>query len=516
MGDDIAASGSDDVDVLVVGAGPTGLALGVWLAHQGVRLRIIDRRDAPAPFSRALGMQARTLEFYQQLGFADDVVSRGTIARALRFHARGRVAAEIPLGRIGMGLSPFPFVLDLAQDQHERILADQLASRGVTVDRGLTLASFEQDADRVTAVLRDDQARASHCRARYIAGCDGVHSVVRQGCGIALEGGTYQRTFYVADVEAQGPVADGNLHVDVDTDDILAVFPMDGKARIRLVGTVRDDSLNGGRDLQFADVSERIIASLALRVDQVNWFSTYRVHHRVATAFRSGRAFLLGDAAHVHSPVGAQGMNTGIGDAVNLAWKLAAVLQGRAGDHLLDSYEPERIAFARKLVTTTDRIFTLASSPGRVARFLRTRVVPPMASLVMRSARVRRFLFRTVSQLAIAYHDSPLSAGRAGALRGGDRLPWLGAFGIDNFAPLTSFDWQVHVYGDGERGLVEACASLGAPLHIFPWSDAVRRAGFARDAAYLIRPDGYVALALATGDAQMLRAYVERIGRPTR
>ena len=183
----------------------------------------------------------------------------------------------------------------------------------------------------------------------------------------------------------------------------------------------------------------KAIEHLKLNIAKVNWFSTYRVHHRVAHRFREGRAFLLGDAAHIHSPVGGQGMNTGIGDAVNLAWKLAAVLKEAAPDSLLDTYEPERIAFARRLVATTDRVFTLVTRRGAVARLVRTRLVPLLVPLLFRLPPLRRFLFRTVSQIGVNYRNSPLSAGAAGAVRGGDRLPWVQTGpGQDNFAPLAS------------------------------------------------------------------------------
>jgi FAD binding domain len=263
-------------------------------------------------------------------------------------------------------------------------------------------------------------------------------------------------------------------------------------------------------------VSSRAIEHLKLKIAKVNWFSTYRVHHRVANSFAKGRAYLLGDAAHIHSPVGGQGMNTGIGDAINLAWKLAAVLNRSAPDRLLDTYERERIGFARRLVATTDRAFSLLTSTSLVARLVRTRLVPLIAPLLLRIAPARRFLFRTVSQTGIEYRQSPLSEGVAGPVQGGDRLPWVVTGpNEDNFAPLESIAWQVHVYGEPGRGVADACSTIGLPIHIFDWSPEMERAGLERGALYLIRPDGYVALADPDADPERLRRYFASRGFTT-
>ena len=226
---------------------------------------------------------------------------------------------------------------------------------------------------------------------------------------------------------------------------------------------------------------------------------------------------LLGDAAHVHSPVGGQGMNTGIGDATDLAWKLAAVLNDGAADALLDTYATERIRFARRLVATTDRAFTVITKPGLVARSVRTKFVPLIAPFLFRLGPVRRFLFRTVSQIGINYRHSPLSEGAAGAVHGGDRLPWVEIeTGKDNFGPLTSLTWAVHVYGEPRGGVAAACADLRLPLHVFAWRSEMRRAGLRRGALYLIRPDGYVALADPRGDPSGLGRYFTTRGLPGR
>ena len=206
-------------------------------------------------------------------------------------------------------------------------------------------------------------------------------------------------------------------------------------------------------------------------------------------------------------------MNTGIGDAVNLAWKLAAVLHGRADPSLLESYEPERIAFARRLVATTDRAFTGVTSSGAIARLIRLHVVPFLFPFLFAFKTLRRYMFRTVSQTAVNYRGSSLSQGHAGRVHGGDRLPWvkadLNGVDNDNFAPLTSLDWQVHVYGDAAPEIHAMCEDRKLPLHIFPWRPDMSRPGLRRNAVYLVRPDGYVALADSRGNASAVISYLD-------
>jgi 2-polyprenyl-6-methoxyphenol hydroxylase-like FAD-dependent oxidoreductase len=505
-----------DPQVLVVGAGPTGLALALWLTRQGVRVRIIDKTPEPGTTSRALGVHARTLELYRQIDLANATVAGGVRTAALNFWVQGRRVARAPIGDMGQGLSPFPFVLIYPQDQHERLLAQRLSGEGVTVDRQTELVGFDQDADGVRATLRRADGSEERCTTSYIAGCDGARSTVRETLGIGFPGGTYSGMFYVADVQAVGVPPGHELHIDLDESDLLAVFPLQGEGRVRLVGTVRDETAAERGQLTFRDVEDRALRQLHVSVTTVNWFSTYRVHHRVAYRFRDRRAFLLGDAAHIHSPVGAQGMNTGIGDAINLAWKLSAVLRGRALAGLLDSYEPERIAFARRLVATTDRVFTLAASRRLSAQRMRTTIFPAVVGALFRARAARRYLFRTVSQIGIRYRESALSEGRAGRVHGGDRLPWVpngasGGSAEDNFSPLTSLAWQVHVYGDPKPALRDICARLRVPLHAFTWTPSAKRAGLARDAFYLVRPDGYVGVA-GDDDPHVLESYVARQG----
>src|SRR5262245_57924574 len=499
--------------VLIIGAGPTGLVLALWLTRLGVRVRIVDKTAEPGTTSRAVAVQARTLELYRQVDLSSAVVEAGVKVAAANLWVGGSNAARLPLGRMGEGSSPFPYALTYPQDAHERLLIERLDALGVKVERRTELVRFDQHPDGVQAVLKRPDGSEEVCKADYLAGCDGANSTVREALATGFPGGTYSGVFYVADVDAAGPAADGDIHVDLEEADFLAVFPLKGPGRLRLIGPVRWEPDREHRELTFDDVGERAIRNLKLAIASVNWFSTYRVHHRVAARFRAGRAFLLGDAAHVHSPVGGQGMNTGIGDAVNLAWKLAAVLNGAARDSLLATYEPERIGFARRLVATTDRAFTLVTKQGAVARWVRTRLVPLILPLLLRLAPVHRFLFRTVSQIGVNYRNGPLSVGVAGAVRGGDRLPWVETGpGQDNFAPLASLTWQVHLYGKQRLGVAEVCAELQLPLHRFEWRQGMRRSGLLRAALYLVRPDGYVALADPHAEPGRLRHYFDERG----
>ncbi|MHC8382686.1 FAD-dependent oxidoreductase [Pseudomonas sp. LB3P14] len=494
-------------DVLIIGAGPTGLVLALWLSKLGIRVRILDKTSTPGTTSRALAVQARTLELYRQLDLSTAVVQNGHRVGAANFWVKGEPVARLPLTRIGEGLTPYAFLEIFPQDEHERLLIDRLEAFGIKVERNTELESFEETGDGITASLRLADGQQETCQACYLAGCDGARSIVRKTLDTGFPGGTYQQIFYVADVQASGPTFNGELHVDLDEADFLAVFPLAGTGRARLIGTVRDERADHAETLQFEDVSSRAIEHMKIKIEQLNWFSTYRVHHRVADHFRTGRAFLLGDAAHVHSPAGGQGMNTGIGDAINLAWKLAAVLSGGAEAKILDTYETERIAFARKLVATTDRVFSFVTAEGRMADLLRTRLAPFVIPKMASFEASREFLFRTVSQITLNYRGMRLSTGVAGHVHGGDRLPWAHDGEGDNFESLKCPTWQVHVYGDTSDEMIAWCHEHHLPLHVFDWRPAFEAAGLGRNGFYLLRPDTYVAIADNSADPKVIERY---------
>ncbi len=504
-----------NTDVLICGAGPTGLVLALRLVRLGVGVRIVDAAAEPGTTSRALVVHARTLEFYRQVGLAEALLQDGLRFAAVNLWVRARQAGHVVIGELGKGISAYPFMTVHPQDRHERFLIEHLRRAGIEVERQTALVDFAQAPDRVRIRLKHAGGEEETCEAAYVAGCDGAHSRVRDVLGVGFPGGTYSHVFYVADVVASGPVINDELHVALDDADFLGIFPLKGGRTGRLIGTVPAEDEDARESLRWEDVGRHVAERMGIQVERVNWFSTYRVHHRVAGRFQQGRVFLLGDAAHIHSPVGAQGMNTGIGDAVNLAWKLADVIQARAEASLLESYEPERIAFARRLVGTTDRAFVIATSPGRLARFVRVHVLPWILPLLFHFRALRRFMFRTVSQTSISYRGSPLSVGKLGRVHGGDRLPWVELDGssnpTDNFAVLDGLEWQVHVYGLPGPGLAEACQTLGLPLHVFAWRPTMRKAGLAQDGLYLVRPDEHVALVDSGKSPAALAAYMAAI-----
>lgn len=499
-------------DVLIVGAGPTGLALALWLTKQGVAVRIVDKSSGPGETSRAMAVQARTLELYRQMGMAESVVEAGYKTPAMNMWARGSRKARIPLIDAGDEISPYPFVLVYPQDRHERFLINQLQKLGVEVERQTELLCFDDNENAVTSVLKHADGRKEEFTSSYLTGCDGARSLVRHQIGSGFEGGTYKQLFYVADVTATGVEPAGEAHIAFDKSEFLLVMSYGEPDQYRLIGIVRDERAEHPELLTFEAVGHDALNGLHVKISKVNWFSTYRVHHRVTDQFRHGRSFLLGDAAHVHSPAGGQGMNTGILDAINLAWKLAAVIKGTASDSLLDSYQDERRAFAQKLVETTDKLFTFATAEGGIADFVRTRIAPVFASVAYKSENVREYMFRTISQTTLNYHESDLSQGKAGDIQGGDRLPWVPVAGADNYEPLRAIGWQVHVYGDAKANLVEWCKTHDIHLHVFPWQHEHQHAGMAKDAAYLLRPDTYVALADQNGDPAKLEDYFTKHG----
>jgi 2-polyprenyl-6-methoxyphenol hydroxylase-like FAD-dependent oxidoreductase len=532
---------------LIVGAGPTGLALAAQLHWFGVPFRIIDRSADRGRESRALAMQARTLEVLDSLDLADELVARGNRSTRLVIHFGARAVASAVLGGIGPADTRYPFILFVSQAETERTLVDHLRKSGITVERGVELMEFQAGESDVGCRLRHPDGRVESVRTSYLAGCDGAHSLVRKAAGFSFQGGSYPEEFVLGDVEAEGSLEPGAINSFADGGGVAMFFPLGSPATWRVIG-MRAQSGNVSREPEERDAGpvgpltleelQSIVAvptAGSVVVRDPAWLSNFRLHHRQVAHYRQDRVFLAGDAAHIHSPVGAQGMNTGIQDAWNLGWKLALVLRGDAKPDLLDSYEAERWPVGRTLLRYTDRIFstfTRAMAAGRFASWIRTFVVARVMPRVLERPWLRSAAFRFVSELGIRYRRSPLTREARPRLcagpRAGDRLPDARLTADGQIVSLQRAavgpGFSLLLCGDAERWdrqrinllvqryrLVKTAvvSNLHSPgVLVDEEGTVLLLLGARKGAQYLMRPDGYVAFRCAGYDLEALERYL--------
>jgi len=465
------------IDVLIVGAGPTGLTLAIDLARRGVQCRLLDKADAPATTSRALGMQARTLECFDRLGIADQAVAAGKPMHGVRIHSDRKLVAHIVLRQIE---TKYPYILVLPQAGTERLLLDRLNAEHVTVERGCELVSVRDLGDRLEALVsRNGQNERIECK--FLGGCDGAHSQARHQAGIAFEGSAFAEKFLLADLSIDGIGVVDEANVYLQGGRIVAIFPLpDGRYRI-----VIEDPDQPDGDPTIDEIQKAVdrYGPAGARVHDPVWTSRFRISQRQVTGYRAGRIFLIGDAAHIHSPIGGQGMNTGIQDALNLGWKLALAAEGKATPALLDSYDAERRPVGTRLLHTTGLATRAALASNPVVEAVRDKLVHLLTSFDV----VQLEMQRAASQIAVGYRHSPI------VIDGGDRLE-VPADGLRHllFAAENSAIAQVAQNEYGPYVQRQEAAEVNGP-------------------AVLLRPDGYVGLRANPGDANALRRYFSRI-----
>ena len=482
--------------VMIMGAGPTGLMLSAQLHRFGAPHVIVDKKPDITPLSKALAVQARTLEYYRQLGIADAALEAGYAGRSVRFIVNGDIRAHIPLGDIGRGLSPHPYLFILEQSQNEKLLLDHITAAGGSVRWGAEVGGLARRGAGYAGTMTSADGSAEEFECDYLVGCDGGHSTARHFAGLPFPGTTNEQLFFVADITIEFPLDKQGLLLVINGSEFLAFFPMKGKDQYRVVG-ILPDHIDDPDDFSFEPLQAHIERNVGVtaRIKAHNWHSGYRIHHRVVESFSAGGVFLAGDAAHVHSPAGGQGMNTGLCDAVNLGWKLAAAVNGWADPGILQSYDAERRPFGLQLVDTTDRAFTAIVSKSWFPRFARTHILPLALNAVLRAASLRKLMFRTISQTRISYRKSPLSDGSGSRrLRSGDRFPWF------TWNGGNSFEWL------SQPGFV-ALRLGGAPAAPAPgWSGpvydfdvtgaaaaAAEAAGLPQSGCVIVRPDMHIA-----------------------
>jgi len=509
-------------DVIIVGAGPTGLSLACQLTRQGIDFVVIEKNEAVTPYSKALGVHARTLEIYEQLGLAQKAVERGTVAGKVRLLETGELVGEVDLSNIGEGLSPYPYMLVLEQSENERLLYDYLKAHGRDVLWQTELESLSQDEFRVTATVRTTAGTSQIIESKYLVGCDGPKSPVRHALGLAFAGSTFERLFYVADVQIDWEYSHDALHVCLARHGVVAFFPMRGEKRWRIVGAFPEGLDKDEGEILYEEIERRIKeeAELELDISHVNWFSVYKVHTRHVEKFSAGRCFLAGDAAHIHTPAGGQGMNTGIQDAYNLAWKTALVLKGSAGAGILDTYNEERLPNARRLLETTDRMFNLAAGKDWLLGLIRTTVFPPMAKFILSFDVIKKRFFPLISQIGINYRDSSLS-GHDGdeefEVKAGDRMPYFLVDGKSIYDQLREPKFHLLSFSDGEddyqqAGEIESKYGHLLDRHVVPLYPQVTAVlGASKPFTVLLRPDNYIGFISSETSSSRLVNYLKEV-----
>jgi 2-polyprenyl-6-methoxyphenol hydroxylase-like FAD-dependent oxidoreductase len=501
-------------DVVIVGAGPTGLALACQLIRHNIDFVILDKKETTTPHSKAIGMQARTLEIYEQIGLADELIALGAKAEGVRLVVGGEVRGKIELSDLGEGLSPYPFLLLVEQGRHEKVLYDFIKSKGKDVRWQTMLESFSQSEAGVTAEIKTVAGETETIEAKFLVGCDGAKSSVRHTLGLTFEGSTFERLFYVSDVDINWEYPHDALVVFLMKSNLLAFFPMVGENRWRIVGTFPEEFAKDEGDILHEEIEEQIKKDTELDLDitKVNWFSVYKVHSRRVNKFSNGRCFLAGDAAHIHTPAGAQGMNTGIQDGYNLAWKLATALRGKASLSLLETYDEERVANAKRLLETTDRFFDFGASEEWFVAFLRTKVFPYIANFALHFDSVKKFIFPLVSQIGINYRNSSLSANNGSfKVKAGDRLPFFTIDGASIYEKLKEPKFHLLTFFDGANQPPELAADESLDRYEFPlYPNVAELFGATQTFSLVLRPDNYIGLITEDLTGEDLRQYLNR------
>lgn len=470
-----------DTDVLIVGAGPVGLLLANECARRGLRWRLVEARTAQSEHSKALAIFPRTLEIFDMAGLAEPFLQRANRATSILLSTRERRLARLPFAP---GNSIYPFIAMLPQDQTERLLVQALARKGGKVDYQTKFVTAVQHVDHVDATLARGGAQET-VSAAFVVGCDGAHSTVREVLRLPFEGGAYQARFMLADIETNAAWPAAEMQLCPNQAGPLAIFPMSATRRrvVAMVGKSEDDAPS--LDLVRKLLAERAPAGIEARA--LHWSGYFHIHHRHVARLRERRMFVAGDAAHIHSPFGGQGMNTGLQDVWNLAWKFDLVLRGHANEVLLDSYSVERLPVIQNVIDTTDRLTRALGTPSRLAELVRDAVIPVLSRLPP----LRHAMMQRLSELGIAYRGSPIIEGAGkryfdDSLRGGAGICSRYLLLLDRAARAASAD-AARLVAAAYPALVEVRAS--------------NKPGVA-----LLRPDGYVACASATGGRRVFES----------
>jgi 2-polyprenyl-6-methoxyphenol hydroxylase-like FAD-dependent oxidoreductase len=516
-------------DVIIVGAGPTGLSLACQLVRYGIDFVIIDRKTGVTSHSKAIGVQARTMEIYEQLGVAQEALDRGQIAGKIHIVSGGEVRGGVDLSAMGEGLSPYPYLFILDQSKNEQLLYEYLQNHHQEVLWQTELEHFTQDELSVIAQVKTangmseliPQSGGYAIEAKYLVGCDGAKSPVRQTLGLTFEGSTFERLFYVADAQIDWAFSHDAGYGCFSRSSVALFFPMVGEKRYRIIGTFPEGLEKDEGEILYEEIEQRIKedSKLSLNISNVNWFSVYKVHTRAVNKFAVGRCFVAGDAAHIHSPAGGQGMNTGIQDVYNLAWKMAFVIQGYAEERLLETYNEERLPNAQRLLATTDRAFNVLVGSNWFFSFMRMRILPLVAKYAIGHDFVGKTIFSLMSQIRINYHNAILSKQNDDAgfkIQAGDRMPYFLVDGKSIYDQLHAPKFHLLVFADREHEMSDLQRELESivPIEykVIPLNPQISEIfGIGQSFHLLLRPDNYIGFISTEASLINLRNYLRRV-----
>jgi 2-polyprenyl-6-methoxyphenol hydroxylase-like FAD-dependent oxidoreductase len=510
-------------EVIIIGAGTTGLSLACQLIRYAVDFVIIDQKKTTTPHSKAIGVQARTLEIYEQINLANKLIEQGWITEKARFVVGGNVRGEVELSKIGERMSPYPFLLIVEQGRHEKVLYNFIKADGKDVSWETELEGFSQDETGVRAKLKTATGKTETIEAKFIVGCDGAKSPVRNMLGLTFEGSTFERMFYVADAEINWKFTHEALYVCLAKKALTAFFPMVGKNHYRIVGTFPEGHEKDEGKILYEEIEQQIKEDTELELDivDVNWFATYKVHTRHVNKFSIGRCFVAGDAAHIHTPAGAQGMNTGIQDSYNLAWKIWLVLQEKASEKILETYNEERLRNAKTLLRTTALLFNLGASPNIFLSYFRTHIFPHIAGFALSFDTVKRFIFPRISQIGINYRTSSLSEINANfSVKAGDRMPYFTVEGKSIYDRLRQPKLHLVVFletrGDfpALKTELESQYAESIDFNVIPLNPQIAEF-FGSNSSFnvLLRPDNYIGFISTGTSLSNLRGYLNKFVR---
>lgn len=485
--------------VLVVGAGPVGLTLALLLDQAGIDVTLIDRDTAPVEQSRAIWVHSRTLEVWDTIGMTKLALAEGRAIYGIQMRTGGTPRATLPYD--GTGTTAYPHALMIEQSRTQSLLLSLVEKSRIVFSWDTSLVGFSQDDTRCHAELSTGAGHNSSVEASFVIGADGGSSTVRQLLDIEFQGGTHNSSFFLADVIAHADLDPSMSYLNFQGRSTVAVLPLPGEGHFRLIGNLTDQSQEKseagyGRTLSNEEVRRLIEAnSLPVTIESIGWSSTYRTHHRVASTFRLGRAVLVGDAGHLHSPAGGLGMNTGVADAANLAFKIAGMLDG-APERLLDSYIEERRFAALQVVNTSDRLFVLQADVRRRYAFVRNRILPHVVRLITRMPAGKRVAFRILSGTSVHYPHIGVEGPRYGRLQTGRLLPFSGNPAIDENPAIKKGKHLLLTIGVSEEnrlGITALAQSRGWPVVSVSAGDGRLLTG--RNHGPLVawvRPDRYV------------------------